>query len=96
VSKDKSNVEENGPDSLTAPKLGSKGGRNSNKNRNKKPPPLPKNFEQSPLFDNDATQKYFRLQPQSRSQQKDMQQIMFDRTIKVGSEQLVNSNKMRI
>lgn len=75
MSKEKSN-EENGPDSLTAPKLGSKGGRVSNKNGvkvSKKPPPLPKNFEQSPLFDNEATQKYFRLQPQSRSQQKDMQ-----------------------
>jgi len=75
MTKDKSN-EENGPDSLAAPKLGSKGGRVSNKNGVKirqKPPPLPKNFEQSPLFDNEATQKYFRLQPQSHSQQKDIQ-----------------------
>mmetsp|Transcript_27913 Transcript_27913/g.34672 ORF Transcript_27913/g.34672 Transcript_27913/m.34672 type:complete len:85 (-) Transcript_27913:232-486(-) len=31
----------------------------------KQPPPLPKSFETSPLFDTNLTSQYFRIQPKS-------------------------------
>jgi len=61
----------------------------------KKPPPLPKNFEQSPLFDQNAAAQFFRLQEKTGSNPLEMQKEFFNKTIKIASESSLGNQVKR-
>ena len=51
----------------------------------KQPPPLPRSFEQSPLFDQNLTSQYFRIQPEQVTPYESQQQL-YSMTMKMAKE----------